>query len=55
MKTIEYKGYVAKIEFDDEDQIFVGEVIGIDQELIKQTTGLSETELQKVIFNQHPE
>ena len=30
MKTIEYKGYVAKIEFDDEDQIFVGEVIGID-------------------------
>ena len=30
MKTIEYRGYVAKIEFDDEDQIFVGEVIGID-------------------------
>lgn len=30
MKTIEYKGYVAKIEFDDEDQIFVGEIIGID-------------------------
>jgi len=30
VKTIEYKGYVAKVEFDDEDQIFVGEVIGID-------------------------
>ena len=30
MKTIEYKGYVAKIEFDDDDQIFVGDVIGID-------------------------
>ena len=30
MKTNEYKGYTAKIEFDDEDQIFVGEVIGID-------------------------
>ncbi len=23
-------GYVAKIEFDHEDQVFVGEVIGID-------------------------
>ncbi len=30
MKTIEYMGYVAKIEFDHEDQVFVGEVIGID-------------------------
>jgi len=30
MKTIEYKGYIARIEFDKEDQIFVGEVIGID-------------------------
>jgi len=30
MKTIEYKGYVAKIEFDEADQIFVGDVIGIE-------------------------
>ena len=24
-----YKGYTAKVEFDDEDMIFYGEVIGI--------------------------
>ena len=30
MKTIEYKGYIAKIEFDDEDQILTGVVIGMD-------------------------
>ena len=30
MKTIEYKGYIAKIEFDDEDQILTGVVVGMD-------------------------
>lgn len=30
MKTLEYKGYIAKIEFDKEDQIFTGVVIGMD-------------------------
>ena len=30
---MEYKGYHAKIEFDDEDQIFVGQVIGINDSL----------------------
>lgn len=30
MKTIEYKGYIAQIEFDDEDQILTGVVVGMD-------------------------
>lgn len=29
MKGMKYKGYVAKIEFDPEDHIFVGHIIGI--------------------------
>ena len=29
MKGINYKGYFAKIEFDSEDRIFVGHIIGI--------------------------
>jgi len=29
MKGINYKGYFAKIEFDAEDHIFVGRIIGI--------------------------
>jgi len=29
MKGIKYKGYVAKVEFDPEDHIFVGHIIGI--------------------------
>ena len=29
MKGINYKGYFAKVEFDSEDHIFVGRVIGI--------------------------
>ena len=29
MKGINYKGYYAKIEFDPEDHIFVGRIIGI--------------------------
>lgn len=29
MKGMSYKGYFAKIEFDSEDRIFVGHIIGI--------------------------
>ena len=29
MKAMNYKGYFAKVEFDPEDHIFVGHVIGI--------------------------
>ncbi len=29
MKTLEYKGYHAKIDFDGEDKIFVGHIAGI--------------------------
>ena len=29
MKGMNYKGYFAKIEFDSEDRIFVGHIIGI--------------------------
>ncbi len=30
---MEYKGYHAKIEFDQEDQIFVGSILGINDSL----------------------
>ncbi|MGB1110928.1 MAG: type II toxin-antitoxin system HicB family antitoxin [Gammaproteobacteria bacterium] len=30
MNKLKYKGYVARIEFDDEDMIFVGRLAGID-------------------------
>lgn len=29
MKAMNYKGYFAKVEFDPEDHIFVGHIIGI--------------------------
>ncbi len=29
MKAMNYKGYYAKVEFDPEDHIFIGHVIGI--------------------------
>jgi len=29
MKGMKYKGYIAKVEFDPEDHIFVGHIIGI--------------------------
>lgn len=32
-KMMEYKGYHAKVEFDAEDEIFVGEVYGITDSL----------------------
>ena len=33
MALMEYKGYHAKIDYDNEDQIFVGTVIGINDSL----------------------
>ena len=42
---LEYKGYHAKIEYDSEDDIFVGEVIGINDSL--NFHGSSLTELKK--------
>jgi predicted HicB family RNase H-like nuclease len=30
MNTIKYKDYTAKVDFDSEDEIFVGKVIGIN-------------------------
>ena len=32
---MEYKGYVAKIEFDDEDDVFHGEVINLRDVIIE--------------------
>ena len=29
MSTMQYKGYTARIEFDDRDNIFVGRVLGL--------------------------
>lgn len=30
MNTLSHKGFVARVEFDDEDGLFVGRLIGID-------------------------
>ena len=30
IKVLEYKGYKASIKFDDEDQVIVGRVLGIE-------------------------
>lgn len=30
MSTIEYKGYAARVEFEPEDQLFVGHIVGIN-------------------------
>lgn len=30
MNTLKYKNYTAKVDFDSEDKIFVGKVIGIN-------------------------
>ena len=43
---MEYKGYAAKVEFDDEAEIFHGEVIGIKDVVTFQ--GKSAKELKKV-------
>ncbi len=30
MNTMSYKGYAARVEYDDEDEIFFGRIAGID-------------------------
>jgi len=30
MNMMKYKGYVSRIEFDEEDRVFVGRLVGID-------------------------
>lgn len=42
MSLMEYKGYHASIEFDGEDQLFVGEVIGINDSLNFHGTSIKE-------------
>jgi predicted HicB family RNase H-like nuclease len=34
MNTMNYKGYTAKIEFDEEDEIFVGEIMYLRKDII---------------------
>ena len=41
---MEYKGYHAKIEFDKEDNIFVGQVLGINDSLNFNGSSISELE-----------
>ncbi|HKL81961.1 MAG TPA: hypothetical protein VJ879_05535 [Desulfobacter sp.] len=35
MNSMTYKGYFAKINFDDRDNIFWGKVIGIKESIVK--------------------
>ena len=46
---LEYKGYHASIEYDAEDNIFVGEVIGITDSLNFHSTSVDEV---KEMFKQ---
>lgn len=39
---MEYKGYHAKIDYDEEDNIFVGQVLGINDSLNFHGTSVSE-------------
>ena len=43
-KMMEYKGYHAQIEYDNEDEIFVGKVFGITDSLNFHGTSVSELE-----------
>jgi predicted HicB family RNase H-like nuclease len=45
MNAIKYKGYFAKVEFDPEDHIFIGHIIGIRD--VVGFHGESVTELEK--------
>lgn len=42
MKTMEYRGYHAKVEYDAEDNLFVGKVIGIADSLNFHATEVNE-------------
>lgn len=41
-KTMEYRGYHAKVEYDAEDNIFVGKVLGINDSLNFHATEVNE-------------
>ena len=47
MNAMNYKGYFAKVEFDVEDRIFVGHIIGIRD--VVGFHGESVEELEKVV------
>ena len=53
MKGMNYKGYVAKVEFDPEDHIFVGHIIGI-RDVVGfhgESVATLETAFQKAVDN----
>ncbi len=33
MNTMKYRGYTARIDFDDRDNIFVGDIVGLNERL----------------------
>ncbi len=37
MNTLTYKGYTARVEFDDRDNTFWGKVLGVDDGITWQT------------------
>ena len=45
MNMMKYKGYVARIEFDEEDRIFAGRLAGIDDIVSFHGTTVDELEL----------
>ena len=51
MNTISYKGYTARIEYDERDNIFVGRVLGLRSIISFHCESFAELrhELQKVI------
>lgn len=44
MNMMKYKGYVARIEFDEEDRVFVGRLAGIDDIVSFHGTNVDELE-----------
>ena len=44
MNMMKYKGYVARIEFDEDDRIFVGRLAGIDDIVSFHGTNVDELE-----------
>ena len=46
---MKYKGYEAKIEYDDEDRLFWGRVINIKDVIV--FDGLSVDELEQAVYN----
>jgi len=44
MNTIEYKGYMAKIEYDAEDQVLYGSTIALSDQLVFECESLTDVE-----------